>query len=127
MGRRRSRAIRAARPALVVLVAAGALLLASCSDPAPEIPLGPDGEPDAVLSLGRDVWTSYCSSCHGARGQGGRGKKLADGQVFVLHPEAETMVAVIGEGKGRGMPGFADELSAAEIEAVTRYIREVLN
>jgi mono/diheme cytochrome c family protein len=104
-----------------------AVALVGCSDPAPEIPVGPDGEPDAVLSLGRDIWASRCSSCHGAKGQGGRGKKVADGVIFETHPDIDTMIEVIAEGKGRGMPGFGDDLTVAEIEAVSRYVREVLN
>ena len=63
----------------------------------------------------------------GAKGQGGRGKKVADGVIFETHPEIDTMIEVIAEGKGRGMPGFGDDLTAAEIEAVSRYVREVLN
>ena len=108
-------------------VAVGVAALVSCAGSAPDVPAGPGGNPDAVLSLGREIWGGRCVACHGTDGRGGRGKKLDDGQIFELFPEIDTMMAVIANGKGRGMPAFGGVLSAEEIEAVSRYVREVLN
>ena len=112
---------------VVALAIAGALAMGACTGSAPDVPLGPDGVPDGVLSVGRQVWGSSCAGCHGSNGQGGRGKKLNDGAVFDLHPEIDTMIAVIDAGQGRGMPSFSEQLEPSEIEAVARYVREVLN
>jgi mono/diheme cytochrome c family protein len=112
---------------VATLAIAGALAMGACTGSSPDVPLGPDGVPDGVLSVGRQVWGSSCAGCHGSNGQGGRGKKLNDGAVFDLHPEIETMIAVINAGKGRGMPSFSAQLEPSEIEAVARYVREVLN
>lgn len=103
-----------------------ALALGACSqESAPEVPVGAGGTADPVLVEGRDVWSSTCSRCHGASGGGGSGVKLADGRAEELHPEVESMISVVTEGKG-AMPAFGGSLTDEEIEAVVRYVREVL-
>jgi mono/diheme cytochrome c family protein len=79
---------------------------------------------DPVLAQGRDVYRSQCAQCHGSRGGGGSGVKLA-GVVAASYPNFEDHVAVIRDGKGSGrMPAFGDRLSPEEIEAVARWERE---
>jgi len=107
--------------ALIVLALAGA----ACSD-SPDVPLGSDGEPDPELVVGRDVYSIKCATCHGAEGQGGRGKRLNSGQAEAQYPDPADMEDVVSNGKGSGMPSFSDELTDAEIAAVVRYVREVL-
>lgn len=89
------------------------------------MPEGANGQVDAVLAEGREVWSSTCAKCHGADGGGGSGVKLADGRAEELHPQVESMIEVVTEGKG-AMPSFGGSLSDEEIEAVVRYVREVL-
>jgi cytochrome c oxidase cbb3-type subunit 3 len=122
--RRRARlgAIEVAVTVLVVLV----VLAAGACASAPEVPVGPDGTPDAVLEAGRVVFGQRCAACHGSAGQGGRGPKLADGAAAAAYPDIADMVAVIENGKGSGMPSFRDTLEDAERLAVARYVREVL-
>ena len=102
-------------------------VVAGCAGPAPDVPAGPDGEPDPVLVLGRDIYGSQCTNCHGNEGQGGRGKPLNGGRALERFPEIEAMVEVVTEGKGSGMPSFGGKLTDDEIEAVVLYVREVLN
>ena len=105
-----------------------AILLSGCSTSAtPEIPAGPDGEIDPELVVGRTVWSKHCSNCHGGAGQGGRGKQLNSGEIFKLYPKNEALFQVISNGKGQSMPSFQTTLSSQEIDAVSRYIREILN
>ncbi|MEQ8840924.1 MAG: cytochrome c [Acidimicrobiales bacterium] len=109
------------------LLAAGltlVLFLGGCAEDPPAVPLGPDGEPDDVLALGRDVFGSRCSSCHGSSGGGGTGARLA-GEVVEKFPDPADQVAVVRDGR-QGMPSFGGTLTEAEIEAVVRYTREVL-
>lgn len=102
------------------------LLVAACSQgDAPEVPAADGGEPDPVLVEGREVWSDSCARCHGADGSGGSGVKLSEGRAEELHPEVATMVDVVREGKG-AMPSFGGSLDDDEIEAVVRYVREVL-
>ena len=112
------------RPRLLAVSLAALLLLGGCAKDAPAVPLGPDGEPDPVLALGRDVFSNRCSSCHGSSGGGGTGVKLA-GRVEEEYPDPADQAAVIREGR-KSMPAFGGTLSGAEIDAVVRYTREVL-
>jgi mono/diheme cytochrome c family protein len=77
---------------------------------------------DPVLAQGQKVYNANCASCHGAKGGGGLGMKLAD-VVEGRYPNIDDQIAVIAEGRA-GMPGFAGKLSAEELEAVARYERE---
>ena len=112
---------------IIAIVTLAFLSVACGSSSAPEIPIGANGESDAELLTGRAVWTRHCSTCHGSSGQGGRGKKLNDGEIFKLYPEINELVNVVAVGKGQAMPAFQSKLSTVEIAAVTRYIREILN
>ena len=120
--RHRARSVGAAT-VLWAMLALGAM---GCSS-APEVPVGPDGEPDPELVLGRDIYSARCSNCHGSEGQGGRGPRLNEGAALSAYPEASALADVIANGLGQGMPAFGDSLSGAEIDAVVAYIREVLN
>jgi len=112
------------RRAVVAPLLVAALGLAGCAADAPEVPLGPDGQPDPVLSLGRDVYASRCSNCHGSSGGGGTGPRLA-GTVEDTYPDPADQALVVAEGR-RNMPSFGGTLSDDEIDAVVRYTREVL-
>ncbi len=102
------------------------LLSASCAT-SPGAPLGPDGQPDAVLQQGLDIYGAQCAQCHGRQGQGGRGKKLDAGRSLERYPQATDMADVVTNGLNAGMPSFADKLDPTEVNAVVRYVREVLN
>lgn len=101
-----------------------AVAVGGCAAEAPAVPLGADGEPDPVLALGRDVFGSRCTNCHGSSGGGGTGPALA-GRVEEEYPDPADQAAVIRDGRN-SMPTFGGTLSEAEIEAVVRYTREVL-
>jgi len=79
---------------------------------------------DPVLASGQQVYKAHCQSCHGSKGQGGTGMKLA-GKVTSDFPNIDDQIAVIENGRG-SMPAWKNKLSADEIEAVARYTRECL-
>ncbi|MDH4169329.1 MAG: cytochrome c [Acidimicrobiia bacterium] len=106
--------------AVLVVVALGG----ACSSP-PEVPVGPDGQPDPVLAQGRDIFGSRCSSCHGTSGGGNRGPNIQSEAVTTKYPDIADQTRVIGEGRNQ-MPAFGNRLTPQEIEAVARYTREVL-
>ncbi|MCY3910887.1 MAG: cytochrome c [bacterium] len=112
------------RSIVLVLV----LAVASGCGPAssPEVEIGPDGTPDPVLVAGRAVFVDRCSSCHDADGSGtGDGPRLNRGRLLEAYADLDDAVAVVSEGRNR-MPGFGGLLTGDEIDAVLRYINEVL-
>lgn len=87
------------------------------------VPAAPADNP--VLIEGRDIYTRNCASCHGASGGGGRGSQLNEGRVLTLYPEINDQVSVVSAGRNN-MPAFGEKFSAAQLEAVVRFTREVL-
>lgn len=106
---------------LWILVVSGA----ACAGDAPEVPVGPDGKPDPVLVVGREIYSGHCANCHGGSGNGNQGPKLADGTVVDAYPDLIEQRVIVSDGRDE-MPSFANTLTEAEIEAVVRYTREVL-
>jgi len=97
----------------VVLVAALVTVVAACAS-------------DPELAKGWQVYNDRCASCHGAKGGGGAGPKLA-GTVVADFPNIGDQITIIENGKGGGaMPAWKDTLSSSEIEAVAKYTRECL-
>jgi len=80
---------------------------------------------DPLLAQGQQVYQAHCATCHGTKGQGGTGMKLA-GKVAQNFPNIDDQIAVIQNGRSGGMPAWGKSLSADEIRAVARYERECL-
>ena len=111
---------------ILISVFAACVILSACAGESPEVPLGPDGQPDPELAVGRDVYSRRCANCHGADGGGGTGPKLSEGEVIETYPDPADQREVIAEGRN-AMPSFSGSLSSAELDAVVRYTREVLS
>ncbi len=101
----------------VALALALAFFSSGCAE---EVALPNDA--DAELQSGADVFRARCSSCHGADGGGAIGPALVgiDGRL----DEAQQRL-VITEGR-KAMPSFASTLSDADIDAIIRYMSEIL-
>ena len=104
---------------VVAVVALSVALAAGCTNDSS----GPTPS-DPVLAQGQKVYTAHCQSCHGAKGQGGAGMKLA-GRMTQDFPDIADQIAVISNGRS-GMPAWKNSLSADDIAAVARYERECL-
>jgi mono/diheme cytochrome c family protein len=94
---------------------------------APEVLPDATGSIDSELIKGREIWGVHCSSCHGSSGQGGRGKRLNNGNLTTNFPDQVEIVSLIQNGKGQGMPAFSSKITVEETKAVIRYVMEVLN
>jgi mono/diheme cytochrome c family protein len=103
---------------LGAFVVATALVLAACGSSEPEATPS-----DPVLARGQEIYRKNCASCHGSKGGGGSGVKLA-GVVASRYPNIEDHETVIRDGIEPGMPGWGDRLSPEDIEAVARWERE---
>jgi len=111
---------------LAVLALAFAVASGCGSASSPEVGQGPEGTPDPVLVSGRAVYADRCSSCHDADGSGtGDGPRLNRGRLLRAYSDPGGAVAVVSNGRDR-MPAFGGLLTADEIDAVLRYINEVL-
>jgi mono/diheme cytochrome c family protein len=94
--------------------------------------------------LGAKVFTTNCAPCHGARGEGGVGPKLAGGEAALTFPDAADHIAWVETGSGPhkgqpygdpnrpggqhvaksgGMPAFKGQLKDDQITAVVTYER----
>ena len=108
---------------LVRLCAAALVLaaLAGCAGSSPDVPLGPDGEPDPQLLLGRDVFSSKCATCHGSLAIGiGGVPDLRRSPMPVARGIFDDVVRG-GALVSRGMPAF-EEFSEAKLENIRHYI-----
>ncbi len=62
------------------------------------------------------LYGQYCAGCHGDTGAGGPGGPAVAGE-----DDTAEMAGVIEQGTS-GMPGFAGDMSAAQIEALAEYV-----
>ncbi len=117
--------------AVMTSITIAMLLLAACgggdgpqgAGGSSPVPTGRQAQ-DPQLVDGRRVFVASCARCHGARGEGRIGPRLA-GRVAERFPDVDDQISFVTEGKGL-MPGFGNLLTDEEIEAVVRYEREVL-
>jgi cytochrome c6 len=75
------------------------------------------------------VWATRCADCHGrdGRGQTGMGRRLGVKDLAASRKSAAELAADIADGiPERKMPGYAKKLTAAEIEALARYVKDGL-
>ncbi len=96
-----------AGPTATVLIAIGAGTTTTSTTTTTTVP--------GATANGASVYSSSCSACHGAVGQGGLGPSL---QTSLFGQGATVSVVVSGVGV---MPGFSGSLSQAEIDAVSAY------
>ena len=74
---------------------------------------------------GGEIYKTHCAECHGGAGEGAeKGISLLKGHAL-KHSEKEY-IEQVNEGDGDEMPAFKDKLSAEQIAAVVKYIREEL-
>lgn len=81
-------------------------------------------EPD-----GKAVYVANCKQCHGVLGEPTKAAmrkydKIASfrSEAFFTSRSDDSLRAVVRNGAGRDMKPFKEKLSAAEIEAVVKYI-----
>jgi mono/diheme cytochrome c family protein len=120
--------LRVAVAAIVILATPCAVALTSCSSSSradragrsssePTRSTTSSSEPNA----GSQVFSAHCAACHGTRGEGELGPRLA-GTAERL-PSADA-AEIVRNGRGR-MPPFAAALTTAEVDAVVAYIRSL--
>lgn len=74
---------------------------------------------------GGEIYKTNCAECHGGLGEGEvKGISLLKGHAL-KHSEKEYIEQVTN-GEGKKMPAFKDKISAEQIAAVVKYVREEL-
>ena len=76
--------------------------------------------PVATETSGKELYSKYCASCHGADGKGGFGPDLSGDYVYGKN--AMAVQESIASGRPNNMPAFDKRLSGAEIEKLAEYI-----
>lgn len=74
----------------------------------------------AVTASGQELYSKYCSACHGADGKGAFGPDLSGDYTYGKN--AMAVQESIASGRPNSMPAFDKKLSAAEIESLTEFI-----
>jgi mono/diheme cytochrome c family protein len=94
-------------------------LLGCDSGPPPEMT-----DPGALIYHGYANKDAQCSRCHGDEGQGGMFGPEIRQAVQKLGVDSIRTVIINGRGKGdKRMPDFEEELTAAQIEQVIRFLQ----
>jgi Cu(I)/Ag(I) efflux system periplasmic protein CusF len=80
---------------------------------------------EVAIINGGEIYKMNCATCHGGLGEGDKkGISLLKGHAL-NHTEAEY-VEQVTNGEGKKMPAFKDKLSAEQITAVVKFVREDL-
>src|SRR5450755_1132639 len=95
-----------------------AVVFSAAAQTPPEPNLAP---PD--LAIGKKLFTSQCSLCHGVGGDGGRGPSLLRARLNHA-PDDAALRAVIENGIPPEMPG-AWQLSPREVTSMVAYVKSL--
>lgn len=86
-------------------------------------PQSPSESAAADSSDGARVYATFCASCHGKAGDGGRGPAIAGSRRLQLFSD-EELENIIRNGTSNGMPGFGS-LPPGDLGAVTAFVRSL--
>ena len=84
----------------------------------------------AQAADGKSTYVDECRTCHGAVGKPtqravSQYKNMPTfNAAFFANRSQDSIVAVLNHGAGKDMKSFKDKLSAAEIAAVAKYVKE---
>lgn len=80
----------------------------------------PAADPAALAAAGKELFASNCASCHGAEGKGGIGPDLTAAN-YKFGNNHDAVLSSIRDGRPGGMPGYGNQLSSAQIEALAAF------
>ena len=75
------------------------------------------------IALGEEVYARECAECHGAEGEGGEGTALGNQAMLAMTPDSFLRHAIAEGREGTAMRAYKDELTDAEIDGVTAFLR----
>jgi cytochrome c oxidase subunit 2 len=78
----------------------------------------------APATLGKQIWTGVCSTCHGALGQGGYGPAIAN-NTLLTQPSALAGIVHNGfTGSQGAMPPVGNTWTKSELAALVAYVKK---
>ena len=89
------------------------------------LPLAAQQSQQSDAALGAFTFRTYCSGCHGLKGQGVRGPDLAGGRFTHGDTDADMARAIAKGIPGTGMPGFGDYLNEEAVRQVVAYVKSL--
>ncbi len=90
--------------------------------PQPDMPIVTTQE---SLALGEALYTSICSLCHGADGEGTRRAPSLNVKGFLTDTPDLAIQQIITQGvPGTAMPAWGDRISESDIQAIVGFIRQ---
>ena len=100
------------------------LTLVGCPQTTQSPDAGADTGPAAKKSVGEEVYTAYCYSCHGTDGQGNGGlaADFVNDKSRLAKSDGELFQS-IWKGKGQ-MPAWRGIITRSQVQQVILYIRE---
>ncbi|MGV3576719.1 MAG: c-type cytochrome [Devosia sp.] len=101
----------------------GAFMALAFPGLAQDVPASSQGELADIVALGEPIYVRRCQECHGAKGGGFVGPKLAGNQHLA---NAEFVIRQITNGSA-DMPAFGKRLTPEELLAVGTYVRNSWN
>ena len=111
----------------------GAILFAACTKAILPVPnengaaqnTAPASSPSPASPDGAELYKDNCARCHGDAGKGSKkGIPLISGHA--LHHTEQQYLEQVRDGKANKMPAFRDKSSAEEIDAIVKYVRNVM-
>lgn len=81
--------------------------------------------PEEILALGEQIYSTTCAACHGENGSGGSGPALNSLQLLTRNSDEQIANTIINGGHrpNSSMPAFGDRLTSVEISALVDFIR----
>jgi cytochrome c oxidase subunit II len=75
-------------------------------------------------TIGKQIWTGVCATCHGNLGQGGYGPPIANNTLLIQPPALYGIVHNGFTGSQGAMPPVGDTWSTAEFNALAAYVKK---
>jgi cytochrome c oxidase subunit 2 len=75
-------------------------------------------------SIGKQIWTGVCATCHGNLGQGGYGPAIASNSLLTQPAALSTIVHDGFTGSQGAMPPVGDTWSTEEFNALAAYVKK---
>jgi cytochrome c oxidase subunit 2 len=75
-------------------------------------------------TIGKQIWTGVCATCHGNLGQGGYGPAISSNSVLIQKGSLTSIIHDGVNGSQGAMPPVGDTWTPAELDALAAYVKK---